>query len=108
MAKDSALSALNGLKEGHGLKTEIVSPPKPSKKKLTSKVSISSSKPVYKSKKGTPGRKPIADKDKRVQMTLTLAPETKRRLEEWAESKPRSATNYLSDYVEEHLDDIMK
>ena len=53
MAKDSALSALNGLREGHGLKTEIVSPPNPSKKKRTSKVSSSSPRPVFKSKKGS-------------------------------------------------------
>ena len=44
---------------------------------------------------------------KKVQVALTLSPSTKEELEKWAESKPRSATNYLSEYIDEHYEDIM-
>lgn len=54
------------------------------------------------------GRKATSKKKKKVQLPLTLTPATKDALIEWADTKPRSAANYLSEYVEEHLNEIME
>ena len=58
-----------------------------------------------KKKRGRPKKEP---KDKKKQMVLTLNPTTYEKLLKWAESKPRTAPNYISDYVEEHIDEIIK
>ena len=59
-------------------------------------------------KKSNAGRKKKDEKDKKKQMVLTLSPATYERLLEWAESKPRTAPNYVSEFVEEHLNEIIK
>ena len=59
-------------------------------------------------KKSNAGRKRKDISEKKVQMTLTLTPATFNALKEWAKSKPRTAPNYISDYIEEHLNDIIK
>jgi hypothetical protein len=60
-------------------------------------------------KKSNAGRKKYDNPEKKKkQMVLTLTPDTFEKLQEWASSKPRSAPNYVSDFVEEHIDDIIK
>lgn len=54
------------------------------------------------------GRKKLNAADKRKQMVLTLSASTYKKLMEWAETKPKSAPNYVSDFVDEHVDDIIK
>lgn len=63
---------------------------------------------IAKSKRNNAGRKKKATAEKKKQMTLTLSPDTYNKLIEWADSKPRSAPNYVSDFVEEHLSEITK
>lgn len=63
---------------------------------------------IVKSKRSNAGRKKKANAEKKKQMTLTLSPDTYNKLIEWADSKPRSAPNYVSDFVEEHLSKIIK
>lgn len=63
---------------------------------------------IAKSKRSNAGRKKKATAEKKKQMTLTLSPDTYNKLIEWADSKPRSAPNYVSDFVEEHLSEITK
>ncbi len=58
-------------------------------------------------KQSNAGRREIPKAKKKVQMPLTLTPTTKEALDEWASEKPRSAANYISEYVEEHLEEIM-
>ena len=73
---------------------------------------VAISKPAVKTaaKKNTnnAGRKKIDDSKKKKQMVLTLTPDTYNRLIEWAESKSRTAPNYVSEFVEEHIDEIIK
>lgn len=64
--------------------------------------------PAETKKKSNAGRKRKAIEDKKVQMTLTLTPATFNALKEWAKAKPRTAPNYISEYIEEHLNDIIK
>ena len=58
-------------------------------------------------KQSNAGRRTMAKSKKKVQLPLTLTPATKETLDEWADTKPRSAANYISEYVEEHLEEIM-
>lgn len=58
-------------------------------------------------KKSNAGRKKMHESKKKKQMVLTLSPATYNKLIEWAETKARTAPNYVSDYVEEHIDDII-
>lgn len=58
-------------------------------------------------KQSKAGRRTMAKAKKKVQLPLTLTPATKETLDEWADTKPRSAANYISEYVEEHLEEIM-
>lgn len=58
-------------------------------------------------KQSNAGRRTMAKAKKKVQLPLTLTPATKEALDEWADTKPRSAANYISEYVEEHLEEIM-
>lgn len=62
---------------------------------------------TYKTKKKV-GRKRIAENKKKKQMVLTISSDTYNKLIKWAENKARSAPNYVSDYVEEHINDIIK
>ncbi len=59
-------------------------------------------------RKSKAGRKPKAVSEKKVQLTLTISRQCQEQLQSWADRKPRSAPNYLSEYVEEHLDEIIK
>ena len=59
-------------------------------------------------RKSNAGRKKIDEAKKKKQLVLTLTPATYNALQEWAETKPRSAANYASDFIEEHLNDIIK
>ena len=60
-------------------------------------------------KKSNAGRKKYDNPEKKKkQMVLTLTPDTYERLQEWAATKARSAPNYVSDFVEEHINDIIK
>lgn len=58
-------------------------------------------------KQSRAGRKKKSTQEKKTQIVLTLDPTVASRLKAWAESKPRSATNYLSMFVEDHLEDIL-
>lgn len=58
-------------------------------------------------KQSNAGRREIPEAEKKVQLPLTLMPTTKETLDNWASKKPRSAANYVSEYVEEHLKEIM-
>lgn len=58
-------------------------------------------------KQSNAGRRAMDKAKKKVQLPLTLKPATKDILDEWASTKARSAANYLSEYVEEHLNEIM-
>ncbi len=58
-------------------------------------------------KQSRAGRKIKEPKEKKVQIVLTIGPNISNRLMSWAESKPRSAANYLSMYIEDHLDEIL-
>lgn len=58
-------------------------------------------------KQSNAGRREIPKEKKKVQLPLTLTPTTKQALNDWASTKPRSAANYVSEYVEEHLEEIM-
>ena len=58
--------------------------------------------------KSNAGRKPKKAAEKKKQMVLTLSPETYNKLLEWAESKPRTAPNYVSEFVGEHINEITK
>ena len=58
-------------------------------------------------KKSNAGRKKMDSDKKKKQMVLTLSPDTYNRLQSWAESKPRSAPNYVSDFIEEHLNILL-
>lgn len=53
------------------------------------------------------GRRAVDPSKKKTQLVLTLMPSTRQTLENWAENKPRSAANYLSDYIESHMQEIM-
>ncbi len=53
------------------------------------------------------GRHAVDPTKKKTQMVVTLMPTTRQELENWAEGKPRSAANYLSEYIESRLQDIM-
>lgn len=57
-----------------------------------------------KNKVGRPRKK---EKEKKIQVTLTLRPSTVDKLNEWTEEKAKSPANYLSDYVEEKFEDII-
>lgn len=59
-------------------------------------------------RKSNAGRKKIDEAKKKKQLVLTLTPDTYNALKEWATTKPRSAANYASDFIEEHLNDIIK
>ena len=54
------------------------------------------------------GRPTMTKAKKKIQLPLTITPATKEKLTKWAEDKPRTAANYLSEYVETHLDEIME
>lgn len=58
-------------------------------------------------KQSNAGRREIPKEKKKVQLQLTLTPTTKETLIEWASTKPRSAANYISEFVEENLEEIM-
>lgn len=58
-------------------------------------------------KQSNAGRREMPKAKKKVQLPLTLTPTTKEILDNWADTKPRSAANYISEYVEEHLEEIM-
>ncbi len=59
-------------------------------------------------KKSNAGRKTLAASKKKKQMVLTLTPETYNKLLKWAETKARTAPNYVSEFVEEHINEITK
>ena len=54
------------------------------------------------------GRKKKKTNEKKSQIALTISSTTLSKLNDWAESKPRSATNYLSMYIEDHLEEILE
>ena len=54
------------------------------------------------------GRKRKSNQEKKSQIVLTLDSTTISKLESWAENKPRSGNNYLSLFVENHLDEILE
>ena len=58
-------------------------------------------------KQSKAGRREMPKARKKVQLSLTLKPTTKEILDNWADAKPRSAANYVSEFVEEHLEEIM-
>ena len=58
--------------------------------------------------KSNAGRKKIEESKKKKQLVLTLTADTYNALKAWAETKPRSAANYASDFIEEHINDIIK
>jgi 3-phosphoglycerate kinase len=59
-------------------------------------------------KKSHAGRKKMDEEKKKKRFTLTLSQRTIKLLEENAEGKFRSATNYVSEYVEEHIEEILR
>lgn len=58
-------------------------------------------------KQSNAGRRVMEKAKRKVQLSLTLTPATKEALDEWASTKPRSTANYISEYVEEHFEEIM-
>ncbi|MGO5337918.1 hypothetical protein ACTQZS_14155 [Bilifractor sp. LCP19S3_H10] len=85
-------------------KTESTNIPSASNKMEKKKASASKSS----SDSPGPGRPKLANGRKRVQMTLTLSPETNNKLKKWAESMPKSAPKLISDYFDFYVDDFIK
>lgn len=114
MAKNNFSSAVKGSLEGRAEQPLIIS-----EKIITEDESVTADKKVSstehipekkaaKSKRSNAGRKKLEDKNKKKQMVLTLTPDTYNRLIEWADTKSRTAPNYVSEFVEEHIDEIIK
>lgn len=99
-------TSLNGRDPSTSEKTEITVA---EESEITTSANPTTNIPDSKSnKKRKAGRKRISEDKKKKQMVLTISPDTYHKLIKWAEGKARSAPNYVSDYVEEHIDDIIK
>lgn len=53
------------------------------------------------------GRSVKAKGEKKVQMTLTVSPKVFELFKDWASDRPRSATSYISEFLEENSDAII-
>lgn len=103
------------VRETHKEKQETVTESKPAapvRRAVSKKAGAPETADAMLKADGTPrkskaGRKPKALSEKKVQLTLTLSRQCQEQLQAWADRKPRSAPNYLSEYVEEHLEEIM-
>ena len=114
MAKNNFSSVVKGSLEGRPKQSVVISEESKVEnktstvdKKISSTENIAKNKHV-KNKKSNAGRKKLDEKNKKKQMVLTLTPNTYKQLIEWAETKSRTAPNYVSEFIEEHINEIIK